>query len=95
MLALGNCDCLSPHIRIDHAEIPTLVFLTKVDTYDPDVIGQDLKKIYHSERLLSLIEVSSYTCLPAPISGDCAIRWLNGLLHCAPVASLLIMTQLP
>lgn len=34
------------------------MFLTKIDTYDPDVIGQHLKKTFHSERLLSLMEVS-------------------------------------
>ncbi|KAL3148230.1 Interferon-induced protein 44-like [Trebouxia sp. C0009 RCD-2024] len=28
-------------------EIPTLVFLTKIDNYDPDVIGQDLSKTFH------------------------------------------------
>ena len=40
------------------AEIPALVMLTKVDTYDPDVIGNDLSKLFHSARLLHLIEVS-------------------------------------
>ena len=35
------------------------MFLTKIDTYDPDVIGQDLKRTFRSERLLSLMEVSS------------------------------------
>ena len=48
---------LSSQLRLCHAEIPTLVFLTKIDNYDPDVIGQDLKKTFHSERLLSLIQV--------------------------------------
>ncbi|DBA72796.1 TPA: hypothetical protein ACH3X2_010185 [Trebouxia sp. C0005] len=37
-------------------EIPTLVFLTKIDKYDPDVIGEDLTKTFHSARLLSLME---------------------------------------
>lgn len=41
-----------------HAGIPTLVFLTKIDKCDPDVIGKDLKKTFLSGRLLSLIEVS-------------------------------------
>jgi len=41
------------------AEIPTLVFLTKIDKYDPDVIGEDLSKTFHSVRLLSLMEVSA------------------------------------
>jgi len=41
------------------AEIPTLVFLTKIDKYDPDVIGEDLTKTFHSARLLSLMEVSA------------------------------------
>ena len=59
---------LLPYLRFCHAEIPTLVFLTKVDTYDPDIIGQDLKKTYHSERLLSLMEVSSHMCSPIPKS---------------------------
>ncbi|KAL3148736.1 Interferon-induced protein 44-like [Trebouxia sp. C0009 RCD-2024] len=36
--------------------IPTLVFLTKIDKCDPDVIGKDLKKTFLSGRLLSLIE---------------------------------------
>jgi len=39
------------------AEIPTLVFLTKIDAYDPDVIGDDATKVYHSARLLHLMEV--------------------------------------
>ena len=59
VLAFDACEYLSPHLRFCHVEIPTLVFLTQVDTYDPDVIGQDLKKTFHSERLLSLMEVSS------------------------------------
>ncbi|KAL3132022.1 Interferon-induced protein 44-like [Trebouxia sp. C0010 RCD-2024] len=37
-------------------ELPTLVFLSKIDTYDPDVIGNDLAKTYHSSRLLHLVE---------------------------------------
>ena len=41
-----------------HAEVPTLVFLSKIDTYDPDVIGNDLAKTFHSSRLLHLVEVS-------------------------------------
>ena len=41
-----------------HAGIPILVFLTKIDKYDPDVIGEDLTKTFHSARLLSLMEVS-------------------------------------
>lgn len=51
---------MATYLSFCHAEIPTLVFLTKIDTYDPDVIGQDLKKTFHSERLLTLVEVSSY-----------------------------------
>ena len=47
---LSECCCC--------AEIPTLVFLTKIDKYDPDVIGEDLSKTFHSARLLSLMEVS-------------------------------------
>ena len=34
------------------------MFLTKIDKYDPDVIGEDLRKTFHSARLLSLMEVS-------------------------------------
>lgn len=54
----GYPSCLLT-LRVCHAEIPTLVFLTKIDSYDPDVIGEDAKKTFHSERLLSLMEVSS------------------------------------
>ena len=35
------------------------MFLTKIDKYDPDVIGEDLSKTFHSARLLSLMEVSA------------------------------------
>ncbi len=41
------------------AEIPTLVFLTKIDAYDPDVIGDDIAKVFHSARLLHMVEVSN------------------------------------
>lgn len=56
---------LSSQLRRCPAEIPTLVFLTKIDSYDPDVIGQDLSKTFHSERLLSLIQVSSHSFIIA------------------------------
>ena len=36
-----------------------LILLTKIDTYDPDIIGEDLKKTFHSARLQSLMEVSA------------------------------------
>ena len=41
-----------------HAEVPTLIVLSKIDTYDPDIIGNDLAKTFHSSRLLDLVEVS-------------------------------------
>ena len=44
--------------KLRYAGIPILVFLTKIDKYDPDVIGEDLTKTFHSARLLSLMEVS-------------------------------------
>lgn len=49
------------------AEIPALVMLTKVDTYDPDVIGNDLSKVFHSGRLLHLIEVSQTYAMPSAV----------------------------
>ena len=51
-------DCIVDVECCLHAEVPTLVFLSKIDTYDPDVIGNDLAKTYHSSRLLHLVEVS-------------------------------------
>ncbi len=51
-----------------------LVFLTKVDSYDPDVIGQDLTKTFHSARLLSLMEVS-YSWLDALEVQEAASCW--------------------
>ena len=69
-------------MRFFHAEIPALVFLTKVDTYDPDIVGQDLKKTYHSERLQSLMEVNSHMFIDAKISNECVIHRLTGtVLH--------------
>lgn len=59
MLDVTTYTYLPPNMSFCHAEIPTLVFFTKIDTYDPDVIGQDLRKTFHSERLLTLVEVSS------------------------------------
>lgn len=41
-----------------HANLMPLVLLTKIDSYDPDVIGEDLTKTFHSARLLNLMEVS-------------------------------------
>lgn len=50
---------MSLHVRVHRAEIPTLVLLTKINGYDPDAIGEDLRKSFHSKLLLSLMEVSS------------------------------------
>ncbi len=41
-----------------YADLMPLVLLTKIDSYDPDVIGKDLTKNFHSARLLNLMEVS-------------------------------------
>ena len=41
------------------AGIPTLVLLTKVDDYDPHVIGHDIKHAFHSVRLRAVITVRS------------------------------------
>ena len=68
---------MTTHLRFCYAEIPTLVLLTKIDAYDPDVVGQDLKKTFHSERLLTLVEVSSY------IQRECRTADSR---HCAPAA---------
>lgn len=35
-----------------------LILLTKIDTYDPDIIGANLRKTFHSARLQVLMEVS-------------------------------------
>ena len=40
-----------------HADIRWSILLTKIDTYDPDVIGEDIQKTFHSARLESLVEV--------------------------------------
>lgn len=45
------------------AELPILVCLTKIDAYDPDVIGHDLAKTFHSSRLLQLVEVKDSNIL--------------------------------
>ncbi|KAL0033092.1 hypothetical protein WJX79_002778 [Trebouxia sp. C0005] len=37
-------------------DLMPLVLLTKIDSYDPDVIGEDLTKTFHSARLLHLME---------------------------------------
>ncbi|KAL0025651.1 hypothetical protein WJX77_001097 [Trebouxia sp. C0004] len=38
-----------------------LVLLTKIDSYDPDVIGEDLTKTFHSARLLNLMKEVAHT----------------------------------
>ena len=55
----SGCVAESPLIGSLCAEIPSLVLLTKIDAYDPDVIGANLSQTFHSERLLQLVEVSS------------------------------------
>lgn len=34
-----------------------MVFLTKIDAYDPDLVGKDLTKTFHSKKLLELCKV--------------------------------------
>ncbi|KAK9815947.1 hypothetical protein WJX72_012472 [[Myrmecia] bisecta] len=35
--------------------IPTLVFLTKIDAYDPDLLVEDLTKAFKSKRIMDLM----------------------------------------
>ena len=49
------------HVLMLRADLMSLVLLTKIDSYDPDVIGEDLTKTFHSACLLNLMEVS-YSC---------------------------------
>ena len=46
------------HVLMLRADLMLLVLLTKIDSYDPDVIGEDLTKTVHSARLLNPMEVS-------------------------------------
>ena len=39
------------------AEIRVRIIVTKIDAYDPDIIGEHVKKTYHSARLHTLMEV--------------------------------------
>lgn len=59
------------------AEIPALVMLTKVDTYDPDVIGNDLSKVFRSARLLQLIEVSQTYVVTVAVNPMLAFGFLT------------------
>ena len=52
------------------ADLMPLVLLTKIDSYDPDVIGADLTKTFHSARLLNVMEVKR-PC------HDVALLWLQ------------------
>ena len=74
-------DCL-------HAEVPTIVFLSKIDTYDPDVIGNDLAKTFHSSRLLHLVEVSEPN-LPKEMTS-----WGLGIYNCSTAFAPLPMCHL-
>ena len=79
---------LSSQLSLCHADIPFLVFLTKIDEYDPDVIGQDLKKTFRSERLLSLMEVSScYVCQMLSSCSSCLMSHCdrNGPILSSPL----------
>lgn len=49
------------------AGIPTVIFLTKIDAYDPDVVGKDLTKTFHSSKLLELCKVNGE---PASLGSD-------------------------
>ena len=40
------------------ADIRFSILLTKIDTYDPDIVGESLSKTYHSARLQALMEAS-------------------------------------
>ena len=63
------------------AEIPSLIFLTKVDKYDPDVIGVDLSKTFHSSRLLQLIEASAMFEVCNALVEICASALYNFSFH--------------
>ena len=39
------------------AEICVRITVTKIDACDPNVIGEDVKKMYHGARLHTLMEV--------------------------------------
>lgn len=45
-----------------------MVFLTKIDAYDPDLVGKDLTKTFHSIKLLELCKVT-----------DAALAWAVGI----------------
>ena len=53
-----------------HVGIISLVFLSKIDAYDPDVIKTDLAKTFYSSRLLHLVEVSTVIAAFAAMTCD-------------------------
>ena len=64
------------------AGIPTLVLLTKIDDYDPEVIGADVKRAFHSIRLRAVITVRVRS---SPCCSACwPSQWLSAALALAP-----------
>ena len=59
------------------------IIVTKIDTYDPDVIGEDVKKTYHSARLQTLAEASL-----------CDHTLPQILTHCGPTPPSIIFTSM-
>ncbi len=47
------------------------MLLTKVDVYDPDVIGEDLSEVFHSARLLKLVQVGYNLLVQSVCFTDC------------------------
>lgn len=39
------------------AGVPTLIYLSKIDQYDSDVIGSDIMKTFESKKLARLVKV--------------------------------------
>ena len=57
-MAVANyADIIFSELVCSCSGIPSVVFLTNVDAYDPDLVGKDLTKTFHSKKLLELCKV--------------------------------------
>ena len=57
------------------------IIVTKIDACDPDVVGEDVKKTYHSSRLLTLMEVSTNFWTGITMSDTTQLHADKGSVH--------------
>lgn len=53
-LNVSHCALISCNSNVG---IPTLLFLSKIDEYDPDTLLDDVTKVFHSSKIHAIVEV--------------------------------------